>query len=93
MNTERKGFTVGSQVIVVLDFNGAYDNIEGTVSKADRDYVWIGKEAYSRAYAFPIEMKEEVLSVIAQRKALMKAYNDSMALVYALTNKRANGDY
>ncbi len=68
---------------------------KGTVTKvsgADLVYVDQHHKAEDCIYQYlcwPAEAEEELKTIIAQRAALKKAFDDSMALVYQLRNKHS----
>ena len=43
-------------------------------------------------YCWPVQVRDELISVLTERNKLMKAYNESMGLIYELNNKIARGE-
>lgn len=83
------------KIILVTDFSGNQEPIEAFLVKEN------GPEALActvkltetsepfevfRHSVFPYGRKEELEGILQQRKALLKAYNDSMSLIYCLRN-------
>jgi len=85
---------LGEQVILVdrLDDpqirTGQVTRIKGDTCQIDGDPDhWV----YT-TYLWPIRVEAELVAVLTERQRLKKAYDDSMALVYELSNRIARGD-
>ena len=88
---------IGDQIIWCFDYEAGPVR-KGTVTKvsgADLVYVDQHHKAEDCIYQYlcwPAEAEEELKTIIAQRAALKKAFDDSMALVYQLRNKHSRAD-
>lgn len=69
---------------------------EGTVTAARVDggflYLWVNnlhkpEDCINAAFAWPFEVKEELIAIRAKRAVLKKEYDDSIQLLYDLRNK------
>lgn len=81
---------IGDKIIWVS--NWIDGNIsEGMITKVTQDFVYVDhhhlpEDCIYRIYALPYEAREQAEAVLKERARLKKALDDSMALVYQLTN-------
>jgi hypothetical protein len=43
-------------------------------------------------YCWPVQVKEELVAILTERRRLKQAYDKSMGLIYELTNKIQRGE-
>lgn len=85
----------GQEVIVVHDWDDVSSNRRGKVVKyrPQKDEIRIDNDWFHLAYVFPISAEQDIHKVQMERSRLKQVYNDSMKMVYELTNKRSRGEY
>jgi hypothetical protein len=90
-------FKLGDSVILASDLASPIISHEGTITKLSKqkDIAWIDghhrpEDCIYSAYLWPMEYKEELIAVLTERAFLKKKYEDSMALIYQLSNKITN---
>jgi hypothetical protein len=95
---EARIYTEGKFLTADLDDPASIQEHELDVRRsrtATDDFFYVaGKkfDAHHKGFCWPVAAREELLAVITKRAALKKAYDDSMALVYQLSNKISRGE-
>lgn len=87
-------FTIGDTVFVVSntdDPNSLTPNM--TVESDIQGYVKLSNgEMYYSAFVFPARVRAEVLSILNERAALKRKYDESMKLIYDLRHRISRGE-
>lgn len=82
----------GDKVIICIDMSGGPANMtEYVITKVGKDTVQCGdsENTFYRAACWPIEYKDKLAAVLAERARLKAAYDDSFKLVIELRNEIA----
>lgn len=66
---------------------------EGIVRATKDCYISSRGHAYAKAFVFPIEVKEELRAIVANRQKLREALEVSIGLVFKLNNRIARGEF
>jgi len=62
------------------------EGMNGDLYKSSADNMFL------KAMCWPIEVKDELIEICTRRQALKKQFDQSMSLVYQLSNKIARGE-
>lgn len=72
----------------------------GTITKISPRETWCWVDGHHKAedcvayeYVFPASAKDELIKILEERRALKKAYDDSIGLIYKLRNRVALGEF
>ena len=83
---------IGDKVIWASDLSRP-ELEEGTVTKVQGDATcWIGEDCVYTDYLWPARVKLQLLEILEHRQQLLKAYTDSMSLIYELNNQISRGE-
>jgi hypothetical protein len=89
-------FKAGDRVVWTNNLDDPSTLKEGTVSSTRKEggseLVMIDGEIYYSDFMWPARVKEDLLAILVKRQVLKKAYDDSMKLIYQLSNKISRGE-
>jgi len=92
---------VGDKIIWYFDLTGKGEKRSGTITaikpRRDGDLVFVDEhhkleDCIYAAYCWPASVEAELDAILARRRALLKAYDDSMKDVFELRNAIARGE-
>lgn len=93
-------FKTGDRVFYRGDFTELEGWREGVVTRERADklhgqLLWCdghhkGEDCLIAAFAWPIEVKDEIIAIVTENMRLQKELNDRMGLVYKLRNRLIN---
>jgi hypothetical protein len=85
-------YKVGDEVVWFHDLSNPSTMQQGTVTKLDREWAWINDYLIHQGFIFPVRVKDELTEIVKTRQQLKKAWEDSIRLVYQLSNAIIRGD-
>ena len=97
MSKKHEMIVAAGRFLVVGDMADPASITEYKLDGVDPGVYRCSSESYTNQrviaeYCWPVEAREELVTILTERQRLQKALDDSMGLVYQLGNKIARGE-